>query len=88
MGKKDSEKPYSTFTVPNVNFERNKITTVRGDSKVKRCIRTLVCCTFIFYPHVSTFPRFHISTKAETHTQIHKRINTQTHTSIKKSTNK
>jgi hypothetical protein len=30
MGKKDSEKPYSTFPFPDVKFERNKITTVRG----------------------------------------------------------
>lgn len=30
MGRKDSEKPYSTFTVPDVQFERNKITTIRG----------------------------------------------------------
>lgn len=30
MGRKDSEKPYSTFTVPDVQFERNKIITIRG----------------------------------------------------------
>nr|DAK84859.1 MAG TPA: hypothetical protein [Caudoviricetes sp.] len=30
MGRKDSDKPYSTFTVPDVQFERNKITTIKG----------------------------------------------------------
>lgn len=30
MSRKDSDKPYSTFTVPDVQFERNKITTIKG----------------------------------------------------------
>ncbi len=30
LGKKGSDKPYSKFTVQNVPFERNKVTTIRG----------------------------------------------------------
>ena len=30
LGKKDSDKPYSKFTVQNVPFERNKVTTIKG----------------------------------------------------------
>lgn len=30
MSRENSDKPYSTFTVPDVQFERNKITTIKG----------------------------------------------------------